>query len=97
MPSIEQTATIVQQVAAASREQASGVEQIRRAMELVDRVTQRNASGAEELSATSEGMSEQAEGLRRTVAFFRLAARDGGAGGLPARASGTARALPGAA
>jgi len=97
VPSIEQTATLVQQVAAASREQASGVEQIRRAMELVDRVTQRNASGAEELSATSHGMSEQAEGLRRTVAFFRLAARDGGADGLAARPSGAARALRGAA
>jgi methyl-accepting chemotaxis protein len=77
VPSIERTATLVQQVAAASREQASGVEQIRRAMELVDRVTQRNAAGAEELSATSLGMSDQAQALRETVAFFRVSSGNG--------------------
>jgi methyl-accepting chemotaxis protein len=72
VPAIERTATLVQQVAAASREQAAGVDQIRRAMGLVDAVTQRNASGAEELSSTSESMSVQAEALRRNVAFFRV-------------------------
>jgi methyl-accepting chemotaxis protein len=74
VPSIERTAALVQQVAAASGEQAAGVEQIRRAMGLVDGITQRNASGAEELSSTSDGMSAQAQALRRTVDFFRVPA-----------------------
>ncbi|HET9553075.1 MAG TPA: methyl-accepting chemotaxis protein [Anaeromyxobacteraceae bacterium] len=96
VPSIERTAALVQQVAAASRDQAEGVQQIRNAMNLVDGVTQRNASGAEELSSTSEGMSDQAQALRRTVAFFRVS--DAGAGGaapspgaLPAAEAGRAR------
>jgi methyl-accepting chemotaxis protein len=74
VPAIEKTAALVQEVAAASREQAAGVAQIERAMGLVDQVTQRNASAAEELSSTSEEMASQAESLRQIVSFFRIAA-----------------------
>jgi methyl-accepting chemotaxis protein len=42
-------------------------------MGLVDEVTQRNASAAEELSSTSEELAAQAASLRDTVAFFRVA------------------------
>jgi methyl-accepting chemotaxis protein len=80
VPSIEQTAKLVQEVAATSREQAAGVVQITRAMGLVDQVTQRNASAAEELSSTSEEMASQAEALRLLVAYFRIPDASGGAG-----------------
>ena len=72
MPSIRKTADLVQEVAAASREQSSGVAQINRAMSQVDQVTQRNASAAEELSSTAEEMSSQAESLQSLMSFFRL-------------------------
>ncbi|HWZ44965.1 MAG TPA: methyl-accepting chemotaxis protein [Candidatus Saccharimonadales bacterium] len=73
VPSIQKTAELVQEVTAASREQASGVTQINRAMSQVDQVTQRNASSAEELSSTAEEMASQAEALTQLMAFFKTA------------------------
>ncbi len=70
-PSIRRTAELVQEVAAASGEQSAGISQVNRAMALVDQVTQRNASAAEELASTSEEISAQAEALLTMMAFFR--------------------------
>jgi methyl-accepting chemotaxis protein len=72
VPSIRRTAELVQDVAAASNEQATGVAQINQSLAQVDQVTQRNASAAEELAATAEEMAAQAEGLQNLVSFFRI-------------------------
>jgi methyl-accepting chemotaxis protein len=72
VPAIRRTAELVQDVAAASNEQAAGVQQINQSLAQVDQVTQRNASAAEELAATSEEMAAQAEGLQQLVGFFEI-------------------------
>jgi methyl-accepting chemotaxis protein len=72
VPAIKKTAELVQEVAAASREQSAGVGEINRAMEQVDKITQRNASSSEELSSTAEEMASQAEGLQQLMAFFQV-------------------------
>ncbi|HWE42661.1 MAG TPA: methyl-accepting chemotaxis protein [Gemmatimonadaceae bacterium] len=72
VPAIRKTADLVQEVAAASREQATGVTQINRAMMQVDQVTQRNASASEELASTAEEMAAQAETLQQLMSFFRV-------------------------
>jgi methyl-accepting chemotaxis protein len=79
VPAIRKTADLVQEVAAASQEQSAGVSQINKAMALVDQVTQRNASAAEELSSTAEEMASQAESLQELMAFFQVSVepRDG--------------------
>ena len=74
VPSIRRTADLVQEVAAASQEQSSGVAQISQAMSRVDQVTQRNASAAEELASTAEELSAQASSLQQLMAFFRVEA-----------------------
>jgi len=71
VPAIRMTAGLVQEVAAASNEQATGVSQINRSLAQVDQVTQRNASASEELAATAEEMAAQADGLQGLVEFFR--------------------------
>jgi methyl-accepting chemotaxis protein len=71
VPSIQKTADLVKEVAAASREQSSGVNQINKAMSQVDQVTQRNASSAEELSSTAEEMASQSEALLQLMTFFK--------------------------
>jgi methyl-accepting chemotaxis protein len=73
VPAIRKTADLVQEVAAASQEQSAGVGQVSKAMSVVDQVTQRNASAAEELSSTAEEMASQAEALEQLVGFFRMA------------------------
>jgi len=77
VPSIGKTADLVQEIAAASDEQSSGVSQINSAMTQLDSATQQNASSSEELAATAEELSSQAEALQQAVAFFQLA-NDGG-------------------
>jgi methyl-accepting chemotaxis protein len=72
LSSIRRTSELVQNVAAACREQASGVAQINTAISQVDTVTQRNASAAEELASTAEELSAQAEALRELMGFFKV-------------------------
>ncbi len=76
VPAIKKTADLVQEVAAASREQSAGVAQINKAMGQVDQATQRNASAAEELSSTAEELAQQAAGLQKLMAFFQIAERN---------------------
>ncbi|MDX2091357.1 MAG: methyl-accepting chemotaxis protein [Kofleriaceae bacterium] len=72
VPSIRKTTQLVQEVVAASQEQAVGVRQVNDAIALMDQVTQRNASAAEELSSTAEELSSQAEALQELMDFFKV-------------------------
>lgn len=72
VPAIRKTADQVQNVAAASGEQAAGVAEINRAMNQVERVTQQNASASEELAATAQVMAGQAEVLQRLISVFQM-------------------------
>ncbi|MBD7921482.1 methyl-accepting chemotaxis protein [Xanthomonas bonasiae] len=72
VPSIKKTSDLVQEIAAASQEQSSGVAQINSAVVQLSQTTQQNATASEELAATAEEMSSQAEYLQQSMAFFRL-------------------------
>ncbi|NOV31866.1 methyl-accepting chemotaxis protein [Methylomonas sp. ZR1] len=73
LPDIVKTADLVQEINAASAEQASGIKQISEAMRQLDRVTQQNAAASEEMAATAEELNGQAEQLQSVVGFFKLA------------------------
>jgi len=60
------------EIAAASHEQSSGIEQINKAITQMDTVVQMNASLVEEATAAATSMANQATGLARAVAQFRL-------------------------
>ena len=72
VPSINKTSDLVQEIAAASEEQSSGVGQINTAMNQMNQITQQNASASEELAATAEEMSGQAEQLQDLMSFFKV-------------------------
>ncbi|MFT3799612.1 MAG: methyl-accepting chemotaxis protein [Burkholderiaceae bacterium] len=73
VPSIRRTSDLVQEIAAASEEQSTGVGQINAAVGQLSQTTQQNASSSEELAATAEQMSDEAAKLQRAMAFFKLA------------------------
>jgi methyl-accepting chemotaxis protein len=72
VPDIVKTASLVQEISSASKEQAAGVAQTNKALQQLDSVTQQNASTTEELAATAEDLSARAAELERAVAFFRV-------------------------
>jgi len=80
LPSIRKTADLVQEIAAASSEQTTGVTQINTAIGQVSQTMQHTAAASEELSSTAEEMSAQAIGLQEAMTFFKLTG-DGYAGG----------------
>jgi methyl-accepting chemotaxis protein len=70
--SVKKVAEIMTEIAAASHEQSSGVEQINKAITQMDTVVQMNASLVEEATAAATSMASQANGLARAVAQFRI-------------------------
>lgn len=92
IPAIAHTALLVQEVAAASGEQAVGVTEISRALSRVDQVTQSNAAAGEQLAATAEDMATHADALRRHLALFRLGVGDETSSGIEIRPRSDARA-----
>ncbi len=72
VPDITKTAELVQEITAASEEQAGGVGQITGTMQQLDQVTQQNAAASEELAATSQEMRGQSQSLIELISFFRL-------------------------
>jgi methyl-accepting chemotaxis protein len=74
--SVKRVTDIVSEIAAASAEQSSGIEQVNKAMTQMDQVTQSNSAQTEELSATAESLSDQAVQLLELINRFRLEADD---------------------
>ena len=72
VPNIEKTASLVQEISAASAEQQTGAEQINTALQQLQSVIQQNASSSEEMAATSEELSSQAEQMLSSVSRFRI-------------------------
>lgn len=72
VPNIQNTAKLVQEIAASSSEQSSGAEQVNNAIQQFNQVIQQNAAGAEEMASSSEELAAQADGLRDVVSFFRI-------------------------
>jgi len=70
VPAILNTAELVQEITAASREQSVGADQINKAIQQLDNVIQQNAAASEEMSATSDALSAQASGLEEAMSFF---------------------------
>ncbi len=70
--SVKRVTDIVSEIAAASKEQLTGVEQVNKAVAQMDRVTQANASQTEEMSGTAGSLLSHAVQLNELVQRFRL-------------------------
>jgi methyl-accepting chemotaxis protein len=70
--SIKKVATIVAEIANASAEQASGIEQVNKALTQMDDVTQQNSALVEENAAAAKTLEHQAKAMDERIAFFKL-------------------------
>ena len=94
--SVKKVSDIVAEIAAASREQSSGIEQVNRAVMQMDELTQQNAALVEEATAASQAMVEQVRGLNEMLARFQVGVAELAAPGF-APTSQAARAAEAAA
>ncbi len=78
VPEINRTANLVQEIAAASEEQNSGIGQINNAMIQLEQLTQQNASASEQLASSSEEMTSQAATLQQVMDYFTVLGEDTG-------------------
>ena len=74
---VKRVTAIMSEIAAASKEQSNGIEQVNRAVTQIDQITQQNAALVEEATAAAKSMEEQADGLVQTISVFKLP-REGG-------------------
>jgi methyl-accepting chemotaxis protein len=72
LESIKAVAEVVSDIAAASVEQATGIEQINKALSQMDEATQQNSALVEENAATAKTLENQAEAMDQRVSFFRI-------------------------
>jgi methyl-accepting chemotaxis protein len=70
---VKRVTDIMAEIAAASNEQNSGIEQVNQAILQMDEVTQQNAALVEQAAASAEAMEEQAMALTAAVSMFKLA------------------------
>ncbi len=70
--SVKKVTDIVAEIAAASREQSSGIEQVNKAVMQMDTTTQQNAALVEEAAAASQAIVEQAQALNSLVSRYNV-------------------------
>jgi methyl-accepting chemotaxis protein len=70
--STKKVGELVSEIAAASQEQAQGIEQVNIAVAEMNKVTQQNTATAEETASASEELSAQAEEMKRFVAVLAV-------------------------
>ena len=70
--SIKEVADLVSNIAGASIEQSTGVEEVNRALNQMDEVTQQNSALVEENAATAKTLEHQAKNMDERVSFFQI-------------------------
>jgi methyl-accepting chemotaxis protein len=77
--SIKKVAQIVADIAVASNEQATGIDQINTALTQMDEVTQQNSALVEENAATAKTLEQQSGAMNESVGSFKLNGGDAAA------------------
>ncbi|MFC0339081.1 methyl-accepting chemotaxis protein/methyl-accepting chemotaxis protein-1, serine sensor receptor [Kushneria avicenniae] len=70
--SVKRVTDLVSEIAVASREQATGIDQVNVAVSQMDAVTQQNAALVEESSMASRALRNRAAELQQEISFFKV-------------------------
>jgi len=95
--SIKNLATFVSEIARASAEQSDGVDQVNKALSLMDQATQQNSALVEENAATAKTLERQAAAMSERVGTFKFGVVDDRPAATEARAPSVAAGAPPAA
>ena len=71
VPDIKKTSSLVLEISVASQEQSNGAAEINFAIQQLDNVIQQNAGAAEQITATSQNLSNEATQLLEMISFFK--------------------------
>jgi methyl-accepting chemotaxis protein len=74
--SIRKVTEIIADIAAASMEQSSGVDEVNKALTQMDTVTQQNSALVEENAATAKALELQAQSMDDQVGYFHISDAD---------------------
>ena len=69
---VKKVTDVMAEIASSTREQASGIEQVNKAITTMDDVTQQNAALVEEATAAALSLTEQAAHLTQLIAGYRV-------------------------
>ncbi len=69
---VKKVTDVMAEIASSSREQASGIEQVNKAITMMDDVTQQNAALVEEASAAAQSLTEQASNLTQLISRYQV-------------------------
>ena len=82
--SVREVNDIIEQISAASAEQAEGIAEVNQAISMMDGMTQQNAALVEQAAAAAESLHEQTVNLAQAVGVFQIAEAQGEASSGPA-------------
>jgi len=94
--SVKKVSDIVAEIAAASREQSSGIEQVNRAVMQMDELTQQNAALVEQATASSQAMADQARELNEMMGKYRVSGSAGSTDSVSGASEDSSSARPSA-
>lgn len=92
--SIKKVAEIVGEIANASHEQSTGIDQVNKAITQMDEVTQQNSALVEENAATAKTLEYQARAMDEQVAHFQISDNAQNENDAPAPVAREQRAMP---
>ena len=73
---VKKVSDIISEIAAASHEQSIGIEEVNKAINQLDEVTQHNAALVEEAAASSQAMDDESKNLNKLVGRFNMGTED---------------------
>lgn len=77
-PEVQRTSTLVNEIAAATREQSKGISEVNSGIQQLSTVIQQNSASSEEMAASSEELNAQSDNLNENIGFFKINKSDSG-------------------
>jgi methyl-accepting chemotaxis protein len=72
IPNIENTANLVDDIAASANELKIGTRQVNDAIQQMNSISQQNAQSASQFNSSAENLSLQSKKLKELIAFFKM-------------------------